>query len=148
MNGMMGALAAAAAVIGGCNTLQDDPALATRPYPTELHTTNTADIQVFRNGTEIAIVNSTATSYRNVDVWVNQQYVRHVDAIPAGKTVELSLWDFHDDYGATPSAGGFFRTYEPTPVRLVELQLGEDQPMLGLVAIPAEQVQQREKTDQ
>ncbi len=69
-------------------------------------------------------------------MWVNQRYVRRVAAIPAGQTVRLSLWDFYDERGDRFSAGGFWRTEEPTPLRLVELQLDEDEPMIGLITIP------------
>ena len=97
-------------------------------------------MQVFRNDTNIEIVNTTARSYRNVDVWVNQRYVSHVEAIPAGETISLSLWDFKDEYGNLFNAGGFFRTYPPTPVRMVEIQVSSEDPLIGLVAIRREEI--------
>ena len=124
----------------GCERKMYDPEWATQPYPSRLHSTQTVDMQVFRRETEIEIVNSTARSYQDIDVWVNQRYVHAVDSLPAGQTVTLSLWDFHDEWGGTFNAGGFFRAYEPTPVRLVEIQPGAAQPLVGLVTIRREPV--------
>jgi hypothetical protein len=111
---------------------------ATRPYPEDLHTTQTADMQVFRDSTSIGIVNSTARSYYDFDLWINQRYVRHVDALPAGSSIRLSLWSFWDVRGERFYAGGFFASYSPAPVRLVEIQVAEDQPMIGLIALRGE----------
>ena len=122
-------------VTGGCAQTMYDPALATRPYPFDKHEATSIDIQVFRKGPTIEIVNSTPVSYRDVDIWLNQRFTRHLDVLEAGATVQLSLWDFWDLRGDRFSAGGFWRTEEPTPLRLVELQLNDDDPLIGLVAI-------------
>lgn len=135
-------------VQGGCARKTYDPAWATRAYPHDLHTTAVADMQVFRRGTSIEIVNSTPHSYSDFDLWINQRYVRHVESLPAGSTLELSLWEFHDDFGDVFYAGGFFRSYEATPVRLVEIQPrqqggergGGDRKMIGLVSIRVEDI--------
>jgi hypothetical protein len=120
-------------VAAGCAKPLYDPSRATRPYPHELHTTNLIDIQVFRDGQDIELVNATPHTYSSVDVWINQRFVRRVDAIPAGETIRLSLWDFFDERGERMNAGGIWRTQEPTPVRLVQLQRGENEPMIGLI---------------
>ena len=83
----------------------------------------------------LEIVNSTPVAYRDLDIWINQRFTRRLDVLPAGATIQLSLWDFWDLRGDRFSAGGFWRTEEPTPVRLVELQVNEDEPLVGLVAI-------------
>jgi hypothetical protein len=137
---VVGLLFLLAPALAGCARKTYDPNWATRPYPHELHQTAMVDMQVFRRGEKIEIVNSTAKSYRDFDVWVNQRFVRHVDALPAGGSIKLSLWDFHDENGDVFNAGGFFRTVEPTPVRLVEIQAAPDQKMLGLVAIRSEEI--------
>jgi hypothetical protein len=95
-------------------------------------------MQVFREGDRIAIYNATATSYRDFDLWINQRYVSHVEELPAGGHIHLSLWDFRDERGEVINAGGLFRVFEPTPVRLVEIQPGPDQPLIGLITIRAE----------
>lgn len=124
----------------GCAPRTNDPALAARQYPFELHRAEVIDAQVFRRGTEIEIVNSTPHSYAGFDVWINQRYVRHVQSLPAGESIRLSLWDFRDEYGDRFNAGGFFRTHPPTPVRLVQFQTASDEPLVGLIAIRAEEV--------
>jgi hypothetical protein len=116
------------------------PELAKQPYPRDLHTTKVVDMQVFRRGTDIEIVNSTANSYSNFNLWVNQRYVLPVASLPAGASTRLSLWDFFDEYGERFYAGGFFRAYPATPLRLVEIQTSDDQPMIGLIAIRAEEI--------
>jgi hypothetical protein len=133
---------AAALVVAtsGCARKTYDPVWATRPYPHDLHSTSVTDMQVFRRDTSIEIVNSTPRSYSDFDLWINQRYVSRIDALPAGQTIRLSLWNFHDEYGDAFNAGGFFRSYEPTPVRLVEIQPSQGQHMIGLIAIRTEPV--------
>ena len=128
-------LATLLAPLAGCSQQRYDPALASPAYPADLHRAQSVDIQVFREGSDIELVNATADSYFDFELWVNQRYTRHVDALPAGETIRLSLWDFFDELGENFSAGGFWRTEEPTAVRLVEIQLGSDQPMIGLITI-------------
>jgi hypothetical protein len=129
-----------ALALTGCGQQINDPQLATEPYPLDRHTTNTVDIQVFRDGTKLEIINASAHSFSNFDLWINQRYVRHVDALRAGESITLSLWDFHDEFGDTFSAGGFFRAFDPMPVRMVEIQPAAGHDMLGLIAIRAEEV--------
>ena len=141
--GLVGGVFAAVGGGGGCERQMYDPAWATQPYPAKLHTTSVADMQVFREDTDLTIVNSTAHSYGDFDLWVNQQFVQHVKALEAGDTVTLSLWDFHDEYGNAFNAGGFFRAYEPALVRLVEIQPKPNQKMIGLVTIRKEEVRMK-----
>lgn len=125
-----------------------DPARASGPYPDHLHLSSettadgltvrtplAVDAQVFRDDTDIVVVNSTPRSFSDFHLWLNQRYARHVDRLDAGQTIRLSLWDFFDQWGGRFNAGGFFRSYEPTPVRLVEIQLDDAQPMVGLIAV-------------
>lgn len=95
-------------------------------------------MQVFRDNEKIEIVNTTAKTYTDIDIWLNQRYVRHLDLLPAGESVTLSLWDFCDQWGGVINAGGVWRTYTPTPVRMVEIQTSDTEPMIGLIAIRAE----------
>jgi len=137
-------LIASALLAGGCEQTLYNPDLATRAYPVELHQPVSINAQVFRDGEHIEIHNATAVTYRDVDVWINQRFMKHVDEIPAGDHIRLYLGDFWDKYGEAPVAGGFWRTDPPTPVRLVEIELADDQPMIGLIAIRAEEVRRRE----
>lgn len=124
----------------GCTGKLYDPSWATKPFPLQAHSTVTVDMQVFRRDTKLEIVNSTPHSFSDFDLWINQRYVQHVESMPAGKTITLSLWDFYDEYGDRFNAGGFFRTYTPTPVRLVQIHPAEGQPMTGLITIRSEPV--------
>lgn len=122
----------------GCERVMYDASHATRPYPRQLHQSGSIDIQAFRKGPRLEIVNSMPRSYRNCDVWINQRFAAHLGALPAGRTVVMSLWDFWDERGDRLSAGGFWRTERPTLLRLIELQVAEDQPLIGLTTIPEE----------
>jgi hypothetical protein len=128
------------AICTGCTGKLYDPAWATQPYPQEAHSTSTVDMQVFRRDTIIEIINSTPRSYSDFDLWINQRYVQHVDSLTAGQSITLSLWDFYDEYGDRFNAGGFFRAYTPTPVRLVQIHPAQGQPMIGLVTIRSEPI--------
>lgn len=132
------ALIACAMWLTSCTPAIYVPELATKPYPSQQHTTTTADIQCFRRGTDIEIVNSTARSYTDFDLWINQRYTRKVDSLPAGATRRISLWEFVDQHGRRFYAGGLFRSYPAEPMRLVQIQTGEDQPLIGLIAIRSE----------
>ncbi|MCZ6834648.1 MAG: hypothetical protein O7G85_02645 [Planctomycetota bacterium] len=127
-------------LLGGCEKKMYDSQLATRSYPLTLHSTDTIDVQVFRDDQTIELVNATARSYRDFDLWINQRYMRHVDELIAGQTLIISLWDFYDERGDRFNAGGFWRTREPHRVRLVEIQPRANLPLVGLVTIRAEDV--------
>ena len=113
-----------------------DSALATRRYPHDLHRAEALDIQVFRKGPSIEIVNATAHSFQDFDLWINQRFVRRVEALRAGETIRLSLWGFYDVRGDRFSAGGLWRTEPPTPLRMAQIQEAEEEPLVGLVVIP------------
>ena len=89
-------------------------------------------------------MNSTARSYREVDVWVNQRFMCPLDALPAGAQVRMPLDQFYDVRGERFAAGGFFSPVSPTPVRLVELELDAEEPLVGLITIRAEEPQKSE----
>jgi hypothetical protein len=129
-----------AVVGGGCARPLFIPERATRPYPDELHRTETLDIHVFREGRNLQIVNSTARSFREFDLWINQRYMQHVETMAPGETIVLSLPDFYDERGEAFNAGGFWRTRDPTPVRLVEIQPVREESTIGLITIRAEDV--------
>ena len=122
-------------VLCGCNRPNFDPAYANRPYPFELHTTTTLPVQVFRDGRTLEIVNSTDRQWGASTIWVNQQYSHELDSLAPGQRVSFNLADFRNKLGEEFNAGGIFRTRQPTPVRLVEIQPGEGQPLVGFIAI-------------
>ena len=124
-----------ALLLGGCNHQNFDPAKANKPYPFELHTTNTFPVQVFRDGTSIEIVNSTDQHWEGATIWLNQQFSHPLPVLKAGDLAILDLKSFRDDIGQEFNAGGFFRLRQPTEVALVEIQNGEGQPLVGFIAI-------------
>lgn len=132
-----------AALLVGCQQQRYDPDRATRPFPSHLHQPQHVDVQVFRDGTRIEIVNATARSYRDFDLWINQRYVKQIDALPAGETRRFSLWEFYDERGETMNAGGFFRTYEPDPVVMAQIQVDDESPLIGLVVVREEPLEAR-----
>ena len=122
-------------IVSGCTSLRADPALATRPYPSELHNTDVVRVQVTRVDQMLRVLNATTTSYEDFDLWLNQRYVRRVERLAAGETIELRLDEFRDMFGQTLNSGGLWRVYRATPVRLVQIQRGEEQPLVGLITI-------------
>ena len=132
-------LVAGVALLGtGCTRPLFDPARATRKYPGALDRVEIVDIQVFREGVSLDVVNATVRSYEDVTLWVNRRYAAAIPSIPAGRTTSFSLWEFYDERGEVFNAGGFFRTRRPTPVRLVEIEPADGGGMIGLVTIRAE----------
>ena len=101
----------------------------------QLHTADSVPIQVLREEEHISIVNSTAVDYNNTTIWINQRYSSQLPPIPAGSTLRLNLWTLRDAYGEQFNAGGLWRTDEPTLLVIAELQLGPDEPLVGLVVI-------------
>jgi hypothetical protein len=134
------ATASALLALGACSPIPYEPQLATDPYPRRLHTPETVvDIEVFREGETLVLVNATATSYQNVRVWLNQRFMLEVESIPAGRMTRLPLSGFWDRWGGSPERGGLFRRFDPTPIRLAQIELDADTPLIGLVVIPAEE---------
>ena len=125
-------------MLAGCQDIRFDQARATPSYPHHLHQANSVNIQVFREDTSIELVNATTRAYTEFDLWINQRYTSRIESLPAGATVRVSLWDFYDERGESLNAGGLFRSDEPTPVRLVEIQTGDEQPLVGLITIRSE----------
>jgi len=123
----------AAALLGGCRQAAYRPDLAAPPYPIERHRTQSVDVQVFREDTEIVVVNATPRAFPASTMWLNQRWRREVDPIPAGGVQRISLWGFRDDRGHLFNAGGFFRTERADPLRLVQLELPGDEPLVGFV---------------
>lgn len=132
------AVAAACLAATACQRYPYDPSKSTRPYPRELKQGSVADIQVLPNLGEntIRIVNATADSYANFDLWINQRYVRHFDSMRAGETLEVPIDSFWDERGEGPFPGGWFRYYQPTPIVLAQIQVAPDKPLIGLLAKP------------
>ncbi len=122
-------------LILGCSGRRYDPAQATRPYPIDRPPTQMLEIQALRSGGDLILVNASPFAFENVDVWVNQRYMLHLDRLGVGETRTTWFGDYFDQWGETPVAGGFFRTEVPTPAVLVEFEIDREGPLFGAVAI-------------
>ena len=122
-------------LLPACYNPSGNPNLASRPYPMELHVQNSIPIQVIRTDQYVDIVNSTADDYNDATLWVNQRYSKELPPLRAGSTMRLNLWYLRDDYGEQFNAGGVWRTDQPTPLVLAELQIAEDADLIGLIVI-------------
>jgi len=128
-------IAASCTILGACSPINVDPEQATRPYPRELRQDSVVRIQVIPGGTSIEIVNATARSYRDFDLWLNQRYMTHVDELLAGQSLTIPLNHFWDWRGEGPFEGGLFRYFAPTPIALVQAQVSPDAPLIGFIAV-------------
>lgn len=124
--------------LAGCEAVRYEPAKATRAYPFNLTQERVANIQVFNDGDAMLIVNPTLEGWTDFDLWLNQRYMHHVDQLAPGQTLRIPLADFWDVRGEGPFPGGLLRYYQPTPIRLVQIQTSPSQPLIGFRAIPTE----------
>lgn len=131
------------AALAGCRLAPYEPGKATRAYPFELTQGSIAQVQVIPGPKELKIVNATATSYANFDLWLNQRYMAHVNTLDAGQTLEIPLDQFWDERGETPFDGGWFRYYQPTRIVLMQMQLDAKGPLVGMVCTLPEAVRER-----
>ena len=123
----------------GCETMRYEPSKATRAYPFGTPQERVANVQVFNDGDAMLIVNPTAEGWTNIDVWLNQRYMHHVERLDAGQTLRIALGDFWDVRGEGPFPGGLLRYYPPTPIRLVQIEVAPGKPLVGFLSIPTEQ---------
>ncbi len=122
-----------------CGTgVRTDPAKATRAYPFELSQKRVLNAQVLNVDATMVIVNATLEEFKEVDVWLNQRYLQHVQHIAPGETIRLAVEDFWDHRGEAPFPGGIFRRFQPTPIRLVQFQTAAGDELIGLISIPTE----------
>lgn len=121
-----------------CQNPSGNPALATNPYPMQLHKSTSVSIQVHRSNEFLEIVNSTPVDYDNATLWINQRFSKELMPMPAGSTLLVDLWSLRDAYGEQFNAGGIWRTDEPTPVVIAELQTTESSSLVGLIVIGQE----------
>ena len=118
--------------VGGCATAQSG-FIEGPIYPGNITQTATLDIQVFRDDTRIRFTNTTARSIPACRMWVNAWFSRELPGVAVGETVELSLFDFKDQYGDEFRAGGFFATDTPMKLVLAQLEIGDE--LMGLVVV-------------
>lgn len=105
-----------------------------RPYPYDAAIDRTLDVQVFRDGSKIELVNHTTQPLADFDLWLNERYLRRIDSLPPGESIKVSLYEFLDEYQEPFRGGGIFSTELPEPVVKAEVQGSEG--LVGLIVIP------------
>lgn len=105
-----------------------------RPYPYDAPIIRTLDVQIFRDGSHIELVNHTTQSLADFDLWLNERYLRHVAALPPGESVTLSLYEFLDEFNEPFRGGGIWSTKLPEPIVKAEVQTANG--LVGLISIP------------
>jgi hypothetical protein len=122
----------------GCFPKRYNAAKATESYPSNLPVNSIANVQVTRSGNDMVIVNGTVIDFKDMKLWLNRRYTYQVERIKPGETVRISMGEFWDVWGGGPNPGGLLRWYDPTPVVLLEAQIDETSPLIGLLSIPNE----------
>lgn len=95
-------------------------ALSRVPYPKDTPAAD-MDIVVVRAGQAIVLTNRTTSSYRQVHLWINQQWVTRVEFLPIGTAKRIELSQFIDKHSEPFPVGGFFTPDKTLPVLLVEM---------------------------
>jgi len=111
------------------------------PYPGGYQKLEPSNIQIFRSGKTIILTNTTATSFGQSTIWLNQWFAREIDGLAVGQTKELALSSFKDEFGDEFRGGGFFAAREPDRIVLAELEIETE---AGWVLLPLIVVGQRE----
>jgi hypothetical protein len=122
----------------GCFPKRYNAAKATERYPSNLPVNKIAEVQVTRDGNEMVIVNGTVIDFKDMKLWLNRRYLHRVERIQPGETVRIDMGEFWDVWGGGPNPGGLLRWYDPTPIVLLEAQIDETSPLIGLLSIPNE----------
>ncbi len=93
---------------------------AQRRYPTDAPRGSDLDIIVVRKGSIIELANRTPHSYRNMQLWLNEQWVGIVD-IAIGTDNVFDLNDFFDRHGRSYPVGGLLSPDRSQPLVHAEL---------------------------
>lgn len=102
-----------------------DPAevthLAGLDYPDAVTVAPDVDVLVIREGHTIRLINRTADRFVSPQVWVNQQYVREIDALGPGEERRMSLGRFVNVHEETFPLGLWWRPEATDPLVSCEL---------------------------
>lgn len=95
--------------------------LATLDYPSDATYGPDLDIVVRREGGSLTFANRTAQPYRDVRIWLNQQYVRELPAIEIGPDNRFDLNRWINEHREPFPVGSFLAPDAAFPVVLAEL---------------------------
>lgn len=114
----------------GCAT----PALEPGPsYPASASRYGSLDIQVYLQGRELVLTNTTALALPAGRLWLNEWYSAATPEIAIGQTLRLPLTSFRDEHGQTIRGGGFFASEAPEEILLVEMAAAGE--LYGLIVV-------------
>lgn len=124
--GMIVACAGLLLAVVGCRGVDEARALelSRLPYPAEAVPGPDLDILVRQDGGTLKVKNRTPATYRDAQLWLNQQYVAPVREIPiaaGGDQQSLPLNGFIDHHGEPYPVGGLLTPDRGFPVVLAEL---------------------------
>ncbi len=110
----------------GCSTGPASPDhqtiayLADLEYPAEAPYGENLDIIAVKDGFHLRLVNRTAKVYYDLQLWLNQQYVREVDRIEIGDRNSFHLDTFINSHGESFPLGKLLTPEKAIPVVLAE----------------------------
>lgn len=111
-----------ALALGGCaNPKHRQVADPAAPYPGDATEGPALDVVVTRDGDEIRLVNRTPSSYDDLQLWLNAQYVAPVERVDIGGENVMPLHQFINGYGEAYPAGTFLRPELSAKLVLAEL---------------------------
>jgi hypothetical protein len=93
-------------------------------YPEAAQVGPDLDVILVKRGSTATLVNRTTTSYKDVQLWLNKQYVAKVPALTVGGREHLLLDDAINKYGEAFPVGGLLNPDKSYPIVLAELYLG------------------------
>ena len=95
--------------------------LSQLPYPADAAYGPDLDIAAVRDGSTLTLANRTASPYRDVQLWLNRQYVRELPVIRIGPDNRLDLDRFVNEHREPFPVGTLLAPDEAFPVVLAEL---------------------------
>lgn len=127
----VGALLACLASAGACRGWTEVE--YARAFPERTPVGETLPIQVVRDGTQITLTNTTATSLPESTMWLNKWFSRPVERLGVGETVTFNLREFRDEFSEPFRAGGFWATSAGDNVVTAHIEI--DGRLRGLVVV-------------
>lgn len=137
--GVCPAVIVALTVLWGCGTGGKAPAQG-RAYPSALRQASVADIQAFRDGTDVRFTNTSPRTFGPSTLWANARFAHEIKGLAPGEAFEIDLRRLRDQYGEKYRGGGFFASEPPQPLVLLQIETDgtEGREMVGLVVVKGE----------
>lgn len=119
-------------LLGGCyaTTATVEPLSPPEPFPYGAAALETIEVQVFRDGPVLELVNLTPRGFGPFVLWLNERYAAVVPGLDAGGAIRIDARLFVDEYGEGFRGGGLLAPYLPDPVVKAEIETAD-----GLIAL-------------